>query len=250
MKISVKLVLLLLSLGSAGLQASPMWIGTKPPQVVASLFPGALITEMTSTFGTATDGFSLHSALYDTDTGGAELFYQITNNAGSTSAILQAFNHYGIQDDTSLSFLDNWGAQTSAPFGSFVKGAAESDGVSGLVYGWGTDTVSHTTTNSFMQFTQYPIAIDIANMSHGITPGNSSFIGSVAANDGKLGSSVLLGMITVNGHEMEAYVSAVPEPEEYALMLAGLGVIGAVVRRRKAKHGSISMQTAFEGALA
>jgi PEP-CTERM motif len=31
-------------------------------------------------------------------------------------------------------------------------------------------------------------------------------------------------------------VSAVPEPETYAMMLAGLGLMGAVARRRKAKQ--------------
>jgi hypothetical protein len=31
-------------------------------------------------------------------------------------------------------------------------------------------------------------------------------------------------------------VTAVPEPETYALMLAGLGLIGGIARRRKAKQ--------------
>ncbi len=30
-------------------------------------------------------------------------------------------------------------------------------------------------------------------------------------------------------------VSAVPEPETYAMLLAGLGLVGAIARRRKSK---------------
>ena len=34
----------------------------------------------------------------------------------------------------------------------------------------------------------------------------------------------------------EAVTSAVPEPESYALMLVGLGLIGTMAKRRKAKQ--------------
>lgn len=41
------------------------------------------------------------------------------------------------------------------------------------------------------------------------------------------------GSTTVNLHA----VHAVPEPETYAMMLAGLGIIGAIARRRKTRIG-------------
>ncbi len=46
-------------------------------------------------------------------------------------------------------------------------------------------------------------------------------------NGGAQGNPVEFGTATV---------SAVPEPETYAMLLAGLGVMGAVARRRKAKQ--------------
>jgi hypothetical protein len=43
-------------------------------------------------------------------------------------------------------------------------------------------------------------------------------------------SNLLLGGIT--GGQIAYSVTSVPEPETYAMLLAGLGVIGAVARRR------------------
>ncbi|WP_342114878.1 PEP-CTERM sorting domain-containing protein [Pseudoduganella sp. OTU4001] len=41
--------------------------------------------------------------------------------------------------------------------------------------------------------------------------------------------------LTVFGREMDGVVPVIPEPGEYAMLLAGLGVISLVARRRKAK---------------
>jgi hypothetical protein len=39
-----------------------------------------------------------------------------------------------------------------------------------------------------------------------------------------------------NSGSVMATVTAVPEPETFALLLAGLGLIGTIVRRRKSKQ--------------
>jgi hypothetical protein len=54
-------------------------------------------------------------------------------------------------------------------------------------------------------------------------------IGGTPGRDG-FPHSVFYDNITVN------MASAVPEPESYAMLLAGLGLMGAIARRRKAKQ--------------
>ena len=52
--------------------------------------------------------------------------------------------------------------------------------------------------------------------------------------DATTGAAVNTAFITgLNSPTGIAVVSAVPEPEAYAMLLAGLGLVGAVVRRRR-----------------
>ena len=41
--------------------------------------------------------------------------------------------------------------------------------------------------------------------------------------------------LSVDSGGLPPLVSAVPEPESYAMLLAGLGVVGSVARRRRAQ---------------
>ncbi len=43
------------------------------------------------------------------------------------------------------------------------------------------------------------------------------------------------GQYTVNAQDQLYMVTSVPEPESYAMMLAGLGLVGAIARRRRNK---------------
>lgn len=68
-----------------------------------------------------------------------------------------------------------------------------------------------------------------------ITGAQQSWSGTVSVSFNNLSSQAQLGNfyseIGVGGASM---LAAVPEPESYALLLAGLGVVGGVVRRRRA----------------
>jgi hypothetical protein len=67
-----------------------------------------------------------------------------------------------------------------------------------------------------------------------------SFTGVVGANSSLIGKTLTVRFSGYSGDHIDnvslTFASAVPEPEIYAMLLAGLGFVGAVARRRKAKQ--------------
>jgi opacity protein-like surface antigen len=68
---------------------------------------------------------------------------------------------------------------------------------------------------------------------------NGGFFGVVSTTSFNLvtvRSGSFPGVAETHNVDNVVFTSAVPEPESYALMLAGLGLMGAIARRRKAKQ--------------
>lgn len=116
-------------------------------------------------------------------------------------------------------------ATGSANLTTLTLGSQFSGGISGPLSlsnpGWGTFSVGLTGGIAAATFENGDIAIAIGNGGRTIYNG---FLSDTVESE-KLYSNQLASLVT-----------AVPEPETYALMLTGLGVIGAVARRRKAKQ--------------
>jgi hypothetical protein len=67
--------------------------------------------------------------------------------------------------------------------------------------------------------------IETTNLDDGLS---GAPISSVVVSGGRLVITASDGVFTLDN------VAAVPEPETYALMLAGIGLIGAIARRKSA----------------
>jgi hypothetical protein len=200
--------------------------------------------EMTCVFGDAFSGGILRTAVYESNMYGPAIYYQITNNAGSAVSLRgissKAFEGTDGLTPTTAKHLDGWNAQVRGGFGSFVQGTSKAVGEWGAMWVGDDDGgFAHTTTHLTQYFTQNA-EIDKPK-SNGIAPGESSYIGVAWANDGKFGTGIAYGAIDIDGWKVVTIVSTVPEPEEYAQMLAGLGMIGKIVGRRRAQAAQLSL---------
>jgi hypothetical protein len=207
--------------------------------------PGTLVADMTSTFGNATEGGTLHTAVYDNSVksyhtpccssanaywstaNSFDIYYQITNNAESLLSVTD-IGQKVFARDLLPPFADGtfappqgaWVAQIKNAFGGFSAGTVRAIASSGQS-SYGSEDGIYLDNNTTAWFE-----------GSGIAPGATSYTGVVSAGT-DVYPSYALATVMIDGFQAAAFVSTIPEPETYAMLLAGLGLIGTMVRRKK-----------------
>ena len=216
MKLSTKLTAVALAFTGAigGAHATVLVANTPTTSVDISgtFFGGSLVASASTNINNASYTGVARTAVYDTGTG-LDFYYQFSNSITSKNGV-ERFSGWDFSAlGTSLVNV----YQTNSVFGIFAAGTEQSDyadrtglGVIGFNF--------------------------VADANSKINPGKTSFVQVIRTNARNFqpGNFGLLDGIGDNATGFG--VSAVPEPETYAMMLAGLGLMGAIARRRKSKE--------------
>jgi hypothetical protein len=181
--------------------------------IVAGSFGGTLLNSAVTAINNMSYNGTARSAVYQTAQG-LDFYYQFTNNASSQNG-LERFTGY---DFSSIGSSAVNVYQTAASFDIFTAGTESSD-------------YADRTTYGVIGFSFVP------NAHSKINPGTTSYtqIVRTSAQNYKEGNFGLLDGVGDNARGFAP--SAVPEPESYALLLAGLGMVGTIIRRRKSSQG-------------
>lgn len=215
MKFSTKLTAVVLAFTGAigGAQATALAINTPTTSVDVSgtFFGGSLVASATTNINNLSYQGIARTAVYDTGAG-LDFYYQFANSSASVNGV----ERFSAWDFSALGNSVINVFQTNASNSFFTVGTEQSDfadrtglGVIGFNF--------------------------VADAHSKINPGTTSFVQVIrtSARNYQAGNFGLLDGIGDNATGFG--VSAVPEPETYAMMLAGLGLMGAIARRRKSK---------------
>jgi len=182
--------------------------------IVASNFGGTLLDSATTAINNPSYNGFARAAVYDTGTG-LDFYYQFSNDSTSINGVerLAMFDFSSENGDIVQVF------QTATGFdGIFVNGTESSDN-------------ADRTTPGVIGFSFEPDGFSK------IIPGTSSYIQIIRTNarDYVAGN---FGLLNGFGDNAVGFAPAIPEPETYAMMLAGLGLIGFIGRRRLTQAAS------------
>lgn len=215
MKFAKKGVVLALGLvsfyGSANATVLTANVLSADVEVVTGFFGGTLLDFASTNVSNISFNGTARTAVYDSGTG-LDFYYQFTNNANSANGLerFSAFDFSGLGATPVNVF------QTGAGFGIFTNGTSRSD-------------YADRTIAGVIGFNFLPSAT-----SNKVLPGTTSFIQIIRTNGVgyKLGNFGIIDGIADNAKGF-APITAVPEPETYAMLIAGLALLGFISKRRK-----------------
>jgi len=219
-KLQKSAIALALGIGCISAQATTLGVDSLSSSIDYSPvgFSGVLLASaITSISNTSYNGIA-RAAVYDTGTG-LDFYYQFSNSSTSKNGVGRMTGY----DYSSLGSSSVETFQTDAVFGIFIAGEEAAD-------------TSDRTAFGVIGFNFVP------TLSSKVNPGTTSFTQIVRTNARtfQAGNFGLINGVGANadGFAPTTQVSAVPEPETYAMMLVGLGLIGTVARRRSKKLGA------------
>ena len=212
MKFTLKKTALALGLigaiGAAQATVLNLNVPTTTIETLSTPFAGTLLDSAITVINNASYNGIARSAVYSTSTG-LDFLYQFTNNSSSVNGI-ERFTGYNF---SSLGAAPVSVFQTGAAFGIFTVGTETAD-------------TSDRTGLGVIGFNFIP------NSHSKINPGTTSFTEIIATNATSYVKGNF-GLLDGYGDNAAGFATAVPEPESYAMLLAGLGMIGTIIRRRK-----------------
>ena len=213
MNYSVKKTALSLALLGAmvGASATPLLMNAVTAGVdqVPASFGGTLLDSAITNIANASYNGLARSAVYRTETG-LDFYYQFSSNPTSMNGVGR-FTGYNFAPLGNAA-IDVF--QTGAAFGIFLAGTETSD-------------MADRTNLGVIGFNFMP------DGSPTITPGTSSFTQIIRTNASNY-TTGNFGLLDGIGDNARAFAPAVPEPATYAMLLAGLGMVGTIIRRRRA----------------